>query len=174
MFQVLRNIVLLLAFGGLAYAGVVTLGPDLGIGESKTIMVDRNAAAPKSNASFSREIELEPGPNGQFWVTAEIDGVEVRFLIDTGASHVVLSPEDAENLGYESELLDYSQIFQTANGYTRAAPVVLDGIRIGQLEVDNVKAAVNESRMGASLLGMTFLRQLDGYQVEDGRLILYW
>jgi len=125
-------------------------------------------------ASLTNQLILKPGRNGQYMVTAQVQGVDVRFLVDTGASSVVLTMEDAERVGLDPVNLTYSQVFQTANGHIRAAPVTLDGIRIGLLEVDGVEASVNESPMGISLLGMTFLSQLDGYQVENGDLVLYW
>ena len=131
--------------------------------------------APRAAAArFSNQLILKPGRNGHYIVVAQVDGVDVRFLIDTGASSVVLSAQDAERVGLHASNLDYTQIFQTANGQTRGAPVTLGSVSIGQLEVDDVAASVNESPMGISLLGMTFLSQLDGFQVEDGNLILFW
>ena len=132
-------------------------------------------AAPRiSAARFSNQLILKPGRNGHYIVVADVDGVDVRFLVDTGASSVVLSAQDAERIGLHASNLDYTQIYQTANGQTRGAPVTLGSVSIGQLSIDDVEASVNESPMGISLLGMTFLTQLDGFQVEDGNLILFW
>ena len=124
--------------------------------------------------SLTNQMILRPSRNSHYYVTAQVEGVSVRFLVDTGATSVVLSMEDAENIGLDTGNLTYSQVFNTANGQTRAAPVVLEDITIGQLSVDDVQASVNQSDMGISLLGMTFLRKLDGYQVEDGNLVFYW
>ena len=179
MFQTIRNLMLLLLVGVAAATGLKFVAHQPGGLNDDPAIVERGLPdsgrqAQQANSGFSRQMVLNPGRGGQYWVTAEIDGVAVRFLVDTGASHVVLSPRDGERLGLDDGLLEYSQVFQTASGYTRAAPVVLDDVRIGQLQLDGIEAAVNQSQMGASLLGMTFLRELDGFQVEDGKLIFYW
>ena len=136
------------------------------------------AAAPAASraaaARFSNQLVLEPVHNGHYIVVADVDGVDVRFLVDTGASSVVLNQEDAERIGFHASNLTFSQVYQTANGRIRAAPVTLDSVSIGQLQVADVPASITESSMGISLLGMTFLRKLDGFQVEDGKLILSW
>ena len=110
---------------------------------------------------------------GHFQVEAEIDGQPIRFLVDTGASLVVLSPDDAARLGFDLDRLDYSQVFNTANGQGRGAPVRLAEIRVGPIVARDVRASVNQAPMGGSLLGMTFLDRLSGFQVEGDRLTLY-
>lgn len=111
---------------------------------------------------------------GHFLVDAEVNGTAVTFLVDTGASSVVLSPQDARRIGLEPERLRFTERFGTANGTVRAAPVELREIRIGQLAQRYVPASVNEAPMGISLLGMTFLSRLESWSVEKGRLALYW
>ena len=143
--------------------------------QAKERVASVQPVAPRvATARFSNQLILKPGRNGHYIVVAEVDGVDVRFLVDTGASSVVLSAQDAERVGLHASNLDYTQIYQTANGQTRGAPVTLGSVSIGQLAVDDVEASVNESPMGISLLGMTFLSKLDGFQVEDGNLILFW
>ena len=117
---------------------------------------------------------LRAGRGGHFTVEAWVDGTEVDFLIDTGASVVVLSPDDAETLGLWPESLDYSAVFETANGQARAAPVTLRELRIGEIELDDVQAAVMEVPMTTSLLGMSALSQLQSYRVDGDRMILSW
>lgn len=123
---------------------------------------------------IANQLVVPQASNGHYMVIAEVDGTDVRFLVDTGASSVVLTTKDAERIGLYPEDLEYTQVYQTANGTTRAAPVTLEEISIGPVEVDEVEASVNESPMGVSLLGMSFLSRLEGYQVQDGELILYW
>ena len=105
---------------------------------------------------------------------AEVDGGTVRFLVDTGATIIMLTPEDARRIGFARERLVFDRLVSTANGIARAARVKLREIRIGQLTVRNIGALVGERSMGVSLLGMNFLRRLDGYEVRDGRLVLRW
>jgi aspartyl protease family protein len=131
-------------------------------------------AAAANQAVPANQIVLRPGRGGHYYVTADVGGAEVRFLVDTGASLIALSADDAERIGLDPESLDYNGVVQTANGTTRVAPITLDEVRIGQMEVDRVEAIVSRAPMGMSLLGMSFLRRLDGYRVEDGNLVLYW
>ena len=118
------------------------------------------------------QVSFRLGPDGHFHVTALVDGVEVLFLVDTGASDVVLTEQDARRLGFDPARLNYSQVFSTANGLVRGAPVGLDRITIGPVSVANVRASVNEASMDRSLLGMSFLSRIGGYQVRGEVLTL--
>ncbi len=122
----------------------------------------------------AREIEIGANRNGQFFVEATVNGKAVRFLVDTGATHVALRPEDAGRLGFAKDKLEFSMSLRTAGGVVRAAPVVLDEIRIGPLIVRGVIGVVNKRSMSHSLLGMSFLRRLRGYEVRGKRLIIRW
>jgi aspartyl protease family protein len=108
----------------------------------------------------------------QFWIDATVDGVQVRFLVDTGASTVVLNRSDATRLGFRPGNLAFTQDFQTANGRTRGAPVTLKEIRIGTIRFDNVAASVNEGELDHSLLGMRVLERLSSLEIRKDRLII--
>jgi len=120
------------------------------------------------------EMELQANAYGNFVVAGRIDGTEILFLVDTGASKVSLAPQDAERLGLRANQLDFSERFHSANGIVRGAPVVLPHLRIGDIEMYDVEASVQESPMQISLLGMTFLSRLEGYEVKGNRLTLLW
>ncbi len=120
------------------------------------------------------ELEIAPGQFGHFLLEAEVNGEPVDFLVDTGASLVVLGSETAERLGFELDSLQYTGTARTANGTAPIARVILDEIVIGDLTVRAVEAAVVRKPMATSLLGMSFLARLDGYEVRDGRLVLRW
>ena len=107
-------------------------------------------------------------------VCAEVEGVEILFLVDTGASQVILTAEDAERLGHRVDFLEFSERFQTANGEIRGAPLLLSELRIGDLEIEDVRASVIRAPMSTSLLGMSFLSRLEGYEVGEEGLILRW
>jgi aspartyl protease family protein len=107
-------------------------------------------------------------------VEAMVNGAPLTFLVDTGASDIVLTMADAERLGLRPGSLHFTQRFATANGEVRAAPVVLREIRVGQFSLFDVPASVNEAPLRVSLLGMSFLQKLNGYGVENGRLVLRW
>lgn len=119
-----------------------------------------------------REVTLFAREDGHFYVEAEVEGKQVLFVVDTGASDVVLTRRDAERVGIEPEERDFTRIYQTANGAVTGAPVVLDSVAIGPIDLRNVEASVNSGPMGVSLLGMTFLGRLDSYRVKRDRLTL--
>jgi aspartyl protease family protein len=95
------------------------------------------------------------------------------MLVDTGASLVTLTPRDARAAGISPRELIYNRRVSTANGTGRMAPVTLREIRIDQLSIYDVPAAVIEN-LGISLLGMSFLGQLQGYEMHDGKLTITW
>ena len=110
---------------------------------------------------------------GHVTVTAMVNGAPVRFLVDTGASRVTLTAEDARAAGIGRGELVFDQRSQTANGLTREAPVTLREIRLEHLSIDNVPAAVNEN-LNVSLLGMSFLKRLKSFGMQDGALTISW
>jgi aspartyl protease family protein len=97
----------------------------------------------------------------------------VHFLVDTGAGSVVLTLADAAAAGISRGSLDFSARISTANGIARAAPVRLRDVRIGQLSVNGVSAFVGEN-LHVSLLGMSFLKRIEGFEIRDGVLTLNW
>ena len=127
-----------------------------------------------SRPAQANQLVIEAGPAGHFMVNASISGREIAFVIDTGASMVALSPGHAEQLGYAIHQLDYAGRAQTPNGVARFAPIVIDEITVGDIVMRDVSAAVLEQPMEKSLLGMTFLRRLAGFEVKGDRLILRW
>jgi aspartyl protease family protein len=108
---------------------------------------------------------------GHFLVTAAINGASVRVLLDTGASLVFLTPADARAAGFDRNDLVFDRVVQTANGRVRAASVALREIRIEQVAIDNVPAAVMEN-LGQSVLGMSFLNRLKGFDIRQGALTI--
>ena len=110
--------------------------------------------------------------DGHFHVEAEVEGTRVRFVVDTGASSIVLGPADAARLGFDLAKLDYSVPIMTANGEGRAAPVELRSIAVGPIRLEQVRALVNQAPMDGSLLGMSFLTRLGGFTVEGDKLVL--
>lgn len=113
------------------------------------------------------------GPLGHVVLTASVNGAPVRFLVDTGASTVALSSADARAVGINPGALEFNKTTTTANGSVRVAPVILREIRIEQLSVENVPAVVDEN-LGGSLLGMSFLSRLKGFEMRDGALTFSW
>ena len=156
----------------IALVGVLVMGygfrPELGI------IADRFVAGllPHRGQVLDGMVAISAGQHGHFVVEADVDGQGVRFLVDTGASDVVLSPFDARRLGLDPENLSFTKAYRTANGVVKGAPVRLGRITIGPIVVRDVRASVNGAAMKRSLLGMSFLSRLSGYEVSGGRLVL--
>ncbi|MEO1747626.1 MAG: TIGR02281 family clan AA aspartic protease [Pseudomonadota bacterium] len=109
-----------------------------------------------------------------FQTLAEVNGTNQPFIIDTGASTVVLTYENARAAGYDVEALNFVIPVSTANGMTRAAMVTIDSLSIGDLERRNIRAMVaQEGQLFENLLGMSFLNRLSGYDVRGTRMILH-
>lgn len=111
--------------------------------------------------------------SGHFFIDARVNGAPIRFLVDTGATVVALTPEDARAAGVLNGMLSYTMPVQTADGIAHAAPVTLREIVLGQLSEQEVPAIVMEKPATMSLLGMSFLGRFN-YEVRDQQLILYW
>ena len=116
---------------------------------------------------------LKAGQNGHFIVKAEINGRNVRVMVDTGAAAVALSYEDAQDVGLRPGSLDYNVPVSTANGVVKAAGVNLDKVEIDGVRVTDVQGLVMpKGIMRGSLLGMSYLAKLKSFKVEDGVLYL--
>jgi len=132
----------------------------------------RRGEAALSSAA-GRVVEIKAGGHGHYYASVEINGRPVNVLIDSGASFVALTWDDARRAGLFLRDADFTQPVNTANGVARVAPVVLDRISIGDITVRNVQAAVSEpGRLGTSLLGMSFLGRLQRVDMRGGILVL--
>ena len=112
--------------------------------------------------------------SGHFFIDGSINGAPVHFLLDTGATFVSLSPEDAAAAGISAGSLQFTEATNTANGVAHVARTSLRSVRLGQLEVTDVTAMVMDKPMPFSLLGMSFLSRVDGYSIRDGVLTIEW
>lgn len=133
------------------------------------------AAPVRANLPVRRgELRIPPDMRGHFMTDAEINGSRISgMLVDTGATTVVLSSEDASAIGVYPAQDDFKYTASTANGVARLAYVKLNEVRIGDLRVYDVDALIGErGALNTSLLGMTFLSKLSRFAVEDGALVL--
>lgn len=120
------------------------------------------------------EVRIPANRMGQFSADVEVNGARLRgMMVDTGATLVALSYEDAAAAGLFPAPSDYRYQVNTANGVAHVAQVRLNDIRIGNIVVHDVAAFVGErGALSGSLLGMTFLSRLSRFSVESGALIL--
>jgi aspartyl protease family protein len=135
---------------------------------------DQNAAGGDIDSASASELLIRANGAGHFLIDADVERAKIPFLVDTGATMVVLSPEDARRAGLSEDRLNFSREVSTANGNVRVAPVTLRKFKVGQIVLRDVEAVVNSAPMRVSLLGMSFLRRLDGWQVKGDKLYLAW
>jgi aspartyl protease family protein len=122
---------------------------------------------------FRGEAMIAADRLGQYATEVEVNGARVHMLVDTGASSVVLSYDDAAAAGFYPGPADFKFSAQTANGVSRMARVRLRQMRLGAIALDNVDAYVaDRGALGASLLGMTFLSRLSHFEAASGRMVL--
>ncbi len=156
-----------------SYLGEVADVGDRPVRDSRLAAKSSQAAGGLADGHATGELEVR-AVRGHFFLEAEVDGQKLLFLVDTGASKIIIAPKDAENLGFRPADLDFTQKFHTGNGVVMGAPVSLREIRIGQFSVYDVDATVNGAPLPYSLLGMSFLDQLDSYEVSGDRLVMRW
>ena len=135
---------------------------------------DGRAAPLPAAVSAGRTVELKAGAYGHFHARAEINGQPISVMVDTGASIVALSFEDAQAIGLYVRDSDFTHRVSTANGYARIVPVTIDRITVGDIMVRDVSGAVMEAgKLGTTLLGMSFLSRLQRVDIRSGMLVLH-
>lgn len=154
----------------LAIWGLIFLGAIVAVGlwddirstvqPVQTVMTDEN------------RIELPRAADGHFHATLDINGQPVKFIVDTGASDLVLTQQDAARIGLDPENLPYFGRAMTANGEVKTAHVRLDEVRFGSFSDRNVAASVNGGEMSGSLLGMSYLNRFTQITIAGNKLIL--
>jgi aspartyl protease family protein len=118
-------------------------------------------------------VEIKAGSHGHYYASVEINGRPVDVMVDSGASIVALTFDDARRAGVHVRDNDYTHRVSTANGLARIAPAMLDRVSIGTITVRNVEAAVMEpGKLATSLLGMSFLARLQRVDMRKGTLVL--
>jgi aspartyl protease family protein len=136
-------------------------------------LVPGTAMTVEESANGLTEVKIRRRLDGHFFATVDINGKEITMIVDTGASSIVLRPEDAKKVGIDPDGLTYRVPVLTANGRTVAARVRLDKVSIGPLDRQNVDALVAKpGALTQSLLGMSFLSRLRSYEFSGDFLTL--
>ncbi|SDZ13043.1 aspartyl protease family protein [Jannaschia faecimaris] len=117
-------------------------------------------------------IEIPRRFDGHYYMTLRINGELVDFVVDTGASDIVLSADDARSVGLDLRDLAYMGRAQTANGVIRTAQVFLDEVKVGDMVDTDVRAIVGNGDLGISLLGMSYLNGFGKIEIENDTLRL--
>ena len=155
----------------LAGTGVLSLGQHT---PQTDIAVSEAASVIDTSTTVDTHVTAIPkAKDGHFWANATVNTRAVRFLVDTGATVVALTPADAQRLGFDAKNLTYDREVTTANGKTYAASVNLSVVGIGQSTVRNVDAMVVKEGLTTSLLGMSYLGRLSRFEATPSSLILH-
>lgn len=130
-------------------------------------------ATPAGVAATYGRVEIEADRRGQFHAEVEVNGRPIAALVDTGATTVLLRAEDAAALGFRPSEAEYRYKGSTANGESTLAAVVLREVRVGGLSVYDVQAFIARPHaVSVTLLGMSYLRKLKGFEIGGDRLVL--
>ncbi len=167
-------------FSACAVAGAVAIfiapkldKADLQLVEEDVPEASVNAAVTPQETDSRRRAVLSIRNDGHYWGRTLVNRkASVDFMVDTGASTVALTQDDARKMGIDMDALVYDSRINTAGGLTYGANVVIDSIKIGQVEIENVHAVVMREELAQSLLGMSFLRELYSYEFRGDRLII--
>lgn len=146
-------------------------GAEAGGGDGRFMTVAASSAEPESVRRFG-VVELTADQRGHFETEVRLNGRGANVLVDTGATLVALTYEDAVAAGLSVGAADFRYYAQTANGRARFAKVRIDEVRLGDIVVRDVDASVAEpGRLHVTLLGMSFLGKLR-LNMQPGRLVL--
>jgi len=140
-------------------------------GKQQTLTTGQHAGiatgASSSTGSAPERVTLTADSRGHFFTTGTVNGVSMRFMVDTGASTVAFSVDEAKRAGV-NYLAGTRGRVQTANGIAGVYVVKLDSLRVGDITVNNVDAMVVEGdKLGIALLGMSFLNRMEMQRAGD-------
>lgn len=156
----------------MAAAGAVTALAALQVLTGPAAMAAAEAPLRGPQVSDSEPAALMKASDGHYWADGQVNGAPVRFLVDTGASKVSLTPQDARRLGLDLAGLVYDQRVRTADGDSLAARVRLSSVTVDGVRVADVDAMVIDRGLPASLLGMSYLGRLSRFEATPSSLVL--
>lgn len=167
------GLIIVVAVAGVAYLSGKKLEPQTApIPAEETAPVKKVKAKTKRTQSAS-VVSIPKNPrDGQFWTMGRVNSGHVRFLVDTGASTVALTANDARKAGINLNTLKYNVPVSTAGGTNYAAYVKLDRVALGGITLRDIDALVIREGLGVSLLGMTFLGELQKVEATPNAMIL--
>lgn len=119
-----------------------------------------------------KEVRIHKSANGHYQALGYVNGHKIQFLVDTGASAVVLTKKDAMRAGIKVDQLNYNIVISTANGTNNVAFIKLKQLKIGNIVMEDVKTFVSKKGLNSSLLGMSFLNRLNSFKFKNDELIL--
>ena len=134
----------------------------------------QNQLLPSRGIMISDEtVSISRARDGHFYADLLVNDVRIEFVIDTGASEIFLSSQDARKVGISLENLIYRGTAETANGEVRTARTTLQTLEFSGVIDKNVRVLVSEGQMSVSLLGMTYLRLFERFEIIGDTLLLH-
>jgi aspartyl protease family protein len=122
---------------------------------------------------LGRKVRLAADERGHFTAEFKLNGRRVEALVDTGATYVAINRSTARRIGINLVPADFVYRVNTANGRAKAAAATIEQLQIGRIYLEDIEAVVLEDRaLSATLIGMSFLKRLDRFEVENGALLL--
>jgi aspartyl protease family protein len=165
-----------LALFGVAALGMVflreTMTRDVNVKPALAESAETAVETPVITSHQIRTASLRKEGDGHFWATAYVNGMPIKFLVDTGASLVALSERDARRVGIDTDDLQQNAEVKTAAGRVRASTALIDSIEIDGVKIEDVQAVVIDKGLEHSLLGMSFLNRLDGWDVTPTAIVI--
>jgi len=163
------------------FVAIAAIGALSAVGAARAVVsLDPDRTAPPMRADqvlqtvtpASADASIRKSADGHYWAEGLVEGKAVRFLVDTGATAVSLTLDDARRLGMNPADLNYAYEVITADGKARAAMVKLASVSIAGARVENVDALIIEKGLSSSLLGMSYLGRLRAFEATQSALIL--
>lgn len=146
-----------------------TPAPKAEMSSSETV----NSLQEEEASAFRKSAVLSIRDDGHYWARTVVNRkASIDFMVDTGASTVAITQEDARKMGLRPDQLTYDARIRTAGGETLGANVTIDMIQVGTVRVKNVHGVVMKDELTQSLLGMSFLRELYSYEFRGDRMII--
>ncbi len=149
--------------------GLIFIGVIAGVGLWNDI---RDDVMPRQSVIGDGVIDVARNSDGHFYLVLEMNGKSVEFIVDTGASDVVLTLKDAKRIGLNPDDLVFSGRANTANGTVEIARARVNEVQLGDIRDTDLRVSVNGGDMNGSLLGMSYLRRFDSIEIKGDRLIL--
>jgi aspartyl protease family protein len=169
-------------YGALGFAvlvGLMSRGDDVSTEQvspsppqSVTASRSQGAAPQAPVGNGYAQTTLPRAPDGHFYAEMRVNGTPVKFLVDTGASMVALTREDAQRIGLQFSDGDFTGTAETASGSVGLKPVMLDRVTLGPLEANGVEAAIVQQGLRQSLLGQSWLKRIGKVTIEGDQMVL--
>lgn len=150
--------------------GLIIVGATAGVGLWQDI--ERQAGYGRISLTENGQIIVPRSGDGHYYLSAQINDADIRFVVDTGATDIVLTKADARRAGLNPDAMNFIGRANTANGQVRTARVKLDTMRLGDTLDRNIRAVVNGGDLDHSLLGMTYLQRWGRIEIANNELIL--